>query len=259
MLAKLTLLFEYRIGSLPYFGANVHWNLMGERTEQTFEPQSALKPRKRATAFPVIGLGAAAGGLQALKGLQAHLLRTVEQAIIATDLDGIVIYWNQFAERRQAEANKQYESFESLEQENVVAENSWHHMINYWLDHDKNLKVALEHAQREYDSRKDLFTCDAFAWALFKNGRLPEARRVIQEALRTGSRDARLLYHSGMIANALGERGDAVRDLQLALKLKPTFNLRQAQIARNTLDSLAGGQQQGLAFNQLFSQKLLNF
>ncbi|MGB7926444.1 MAG: PAS domain S-box protein [Pyrinomonadaceae bacterium] len=28
---------------------------------------------------------------------QAHLLRAVEQSIIATDLDGIVIYWNHFA------------------------------------------------------------------------------------------------------------------------------------------------------------------
>ncbi|MUG91537.1 PAS domain S-box protein [Scytonema sp. UIC 10036] len=29
---------------------------------------------------------------------QAHLLSTVEQAVIATDLDGIIIYWNRFAE-----------------------------------------------------------------------------------------------------------------------------------------------------------------
>jgi PAS domain S-box-containing protein len=33
------------------------------------------------------------------KLLQAHLLNTVEQSVIATDLDGIVIYWNQFAEK----------------------------------------------------------------------------------------------------------------------------------------------------------------
>jgi PAS domain S-box-containing protein len=30
---------------------------------------------------------------------QAHLLNTVEQAVIATDLKGIVIFWNQFAEK----------------------------------------------------------------------------------------------------------------------------------------------------------------
>ncbi|MGI8835872.1 MAG: tetratricopeptide repeat protein [Pyrinomonadaceae bacterium] len=126
----------------------------------------------------------------------------------------------------------------SLLNELVVAENSWHHMVNYWLDHDKNLEAALEYAQREYESRKDLFTSDTFAWALFKNGRLPEAKRVMKEALRTGTRDARLLYHSGMIANALGERRNAAKDLQLALKLNPDFNLRQATIAKNTLESL---------------------
>jgi len=31
--------------------------------------------------------------------LQAHLLNTVEQSVIATNLDGIVIYWNQFAQK----------------------------------------------------------------------------------------------------------------------------------------------------------------
>jgi PAS domain S-box-containing protein len=30
---------------------------------------------------------------------QAHLLNTVEQSVIATDLNGIVTYWNQFAEK----------------------------------------------------------------------------------------------------------------------------------------------------------------
>ena len=30
---------------------------------------------------------------------QTHLLDTVEQAVIATDLDGIVTYWNQFAQQ----------------------------------------------------------------------------------------------------------------------------------------------------------------
>jgi PAS domain S-box-containing protein len=30
---------------------------------------------------------------------QAHLLNTIEQAVIATDLGGVVIFWNQFAER----------------------------------------------------------------------------------------------------------------------------------------------------------------
>ena len=155
---------------------------------------------------------------------------SADVALALGDLYAYLGRWN--------EANKQYETFESLEQANVVAENSWHHMVNYWLDHDKNLAGALEHAQREYESRKDVFTCDTLAWALFRNGRLPEAKRVIKEALRTGTQDARILYHSGMIANALGEYPLAAKELELALKLNPIFNLQQATIARNTLESI---------------------
>ncbi len=69
---------------------------MGERAEQTLK-QSASKTRTSAPGPPA-GPGAS-NSLQEFKDFQAHLLARVEQAIIATDLDGIVIYWNQFAEQ----------------------------------------------------------------------------------------------------------------------------------------------------------------
>ncbi|MBA2705140.1 MAG: PAS domain S-box protein [Blastocatellia bacterium] len=59
---------------------------MAERIKQVSEPQSALKPPKRAATLESIRF-------------QAHLLDTVEQSVIATNLDGIVIYWNQFAQQ----------------------------------------------------------------------------------------------------------------------------------------------------------------
>ena len=139
---------------------------------------------------------------------------------------------------RLNEAKKQYETFESLEQANVVTENSWHHMVNYWLDHDKNLAGALEHAQKEYESRKDIFTCDTLAWSLFKNGQPLEASRVMKEALRTGSLNARLRYHSGMIANALGDRSNASKNLRLALNPKFDLDLASAGTAKDVLASL---------------------
>ena len=72
-------------------------------------------------------------------------------------------------------------------------------MINFWLDHDQNLVEALRLAATEYESRKDLFTCDSLAWALFKNGRVAEAKKVIKEALRTGSKDQRINDHAQII------------------------------------------------------------
>jgi len=96
-------------------------------------------------------------------------------------------------------ASSQYKNFEILERENAALEKSWRHMINFWLDHDQNLAEALTLATQEYEARKDIFTCDTLAWALFKNGKAHEAERLINEALRTGTKDTRINYHAGII------------------------------------------------------------
>ena len=103
---------------------------------------------------------------------------------------------------RQDDAAKAYQKFEMLERENAVIEKSWRHLVNHWLDHDQNLEQALTLATQEYETRKDIFTCDSLAWALFKNGRTAEAKKFIKEALRTGSKDTRINYHAGMIYNS---------------------------------------------------------
>lgn len=100
-------------------------------------------------------------------------------------------------------ARSQYEKFEILERANAELERSWRHMINFWLDHDRNLTDSLTLARREYEARKDIFTCDTLAWALFKNGNVQEARKLIDEALRTGSKDARINNHAGVIYKSL--------------------------------------------------------
>lgn len=101
------------------------------------------------------------------------------------------------------QAQVEYERFELLERENAELERSWRHMINFWLDHDRNLAEALALATREYETRKDIFTCDSLAWALFKNGRVQEARSMIDEALRTGTKDARINHHAETIYKTL--------------------------------------------------------
>lgn len=100
---------------------------------------------------------------------------------------------------RHDDARKEFEKFETLERENARIERSWRHLVNYWLDHDRNLEQALTLATQEYKARKDIFTCDSLAWALFKNGRAEEAKKLIKEALRTGTKDARITQHAKQI------------------------------------------------------------
>jgi tetratricopeptide (TPR) repeat protein len=139
---------------------------------------------------------------------------------------------------RAEEAARQYELFESLERGNAAAENDWHHLIYFWADHDRNLDEALSLARRAREARRDIHTCDALAWALFKRGQLAEAKAAIDEATRLGTRDARILYHTGLIYNQLGDRPKAAQYLKLALATNASFDVLQADTARRVLDAI---------------------
>ena len=140
----------------------------------------------------------AAGDLQAAKLIYEREQARNPSADIAAALGDL---YTQIGKTDLARA--EYETFEILERENATLERSWRHMINFWLDHDRNLTEALTLATREYETRKDIFTCDSLAWALFKNGKLQEAKAMIAEALRTGSKDARINDHAKAIDRAL--------------------------------------------------------
>lgn len=58
---------------------------------------------------------------------------------------------------------------------------------------------AVTIAETAAQSRDDIFTNDALAWAYYKAGRVSQADRAIARALRTGTRDADILAHAAAI------------------------------------------------------------
>ena len=102
-----------------------------------------------------------------------------------------------------------------------------------FADQDRNF--ALELAQAELEVRGDVYTYDALAWALCKNGKLVEAARAAGQALQFGTPEPTFYYHAGMIAHALGNKAEAAKYLERALALNPAFDPRHAEIARTTL------------------------
>lgn len=72
---------------------------------------------------------------------------------------------------------------------------------------DPNTALAL--AIDETGKREDVFTKDTLAWALRSVGRTGEASVVINKALSARPNDARILFHSGVIAAELGRRDEA--------------------------------------------------
>jgi tetratricopeptide (TPR) repeat protein len=108
----------------------------------------------------------------------------------------------------------------------------------YYADHGIKLAEALELAQKELDVRHDAYTWDVLAWALYKNGKLTEAAIAGEKALQFGTRDSLLLFHAGMIAEALGKREKALNELKQALAINPHFHLVYATAAREKIASL---------------------
>lgn len=136
------------------------------------------------------------------------------------------------------DAAKQYALAEAGE-ENLGYLHDAHRVAQFWADNGQNLAAALEIAQTDYDTQKDIYAADTLAWCLFKNGKVAEARAMIKEAMRLKTNDAKLYYHAGMIAAALGNKVEARKMIEAAIKLNPSFDLIQEENARNALKALS--------------------
>ena len=137
---------------------------------------------------------------------------------------------------RAEEARKQYALVEYIGRLNALNKVLYNRELAlFYADHDTKLGEALDLARRELEVRRDVYTHDVLAWALYKNGQAADAVAPMKEALRLGTEDARLFFHAGMIHRAAGERARARELLQRALTLNPRFHVLQAEIAERTL------------------------
>jgi tetratricopeptide (TPR) repeat protein len=141
---------------------------------------------------------------------------------------------------QRREAQKQYDLVEYIGRLNAVNRVVHNRELAMFLaDHDLKPGQALELARRELEVRRDVYTHDVLAWALYRNGRLQEALAEMTEALRLGTRDARLFFHAGLIHHALGQAEPARRYLEQALATNPYFHVLQADVARDVLVQLS--------------------
>lgn len=88
----------------------------------------------------------------------------------------------------------------------------------------EDLAEALTLMQAELQVRRDAETLDTMAWVLSRLERWQEAREIVREALKLGTRDAGIYYRAGTIAQALGNLQERDRYFQQALVVDPTFN-----------------------------------
>jgi tetratricopeptide (TPR) repeat protein len=140
---------------------------------------------------------------------------------------------------RRDEAQKHYHLVEYIGDLTTLNKVLYNRELAYfYADHDRQLPVALDLAQKELMVRKDIYAYDLLAWALYKSGRPDEALTVMTEALKLGTQDARLFYHAGMIYHRLGDREKARDYLRRALATNPYFHTRHVEVAERTLAEL---------------------
>ena len=102
-------------------------------------------------------------------------------------------------------------------------------------------ELALSLAREELNSRTDIFTHDALAWALAAVGKLEEARQQSEQALAQGTQDARLFFHAATIARKASRIEEAERFAVKATVFKHTLlpsERAQLQALRNDFASL---------------------
>ena len=193
-------------------------------------------------AFP--SLHTAYAGLGSVQAAQGKLPQAIESYKRAQSITPMVQYAGALhdlyaATGKKAEARQQSDMVDvvaKLEEASNMKANRTLALV--YANQDRNLPHALELAQADFEVRQDVYTYDALAWALYKNKRYEEARRASDKALQLGAPEALFFYHSGMIADALGDRARARQQLEKALQLNAGFDFRQAAIARQTLDAI---------------------
>jgi len=184
---------------------------------------------------------AALGKLRANNGRYAEAIVLYQRAIAVVPMPIFIAeLGNLYAKSgNEVEAKKQYALVEYiglLGHINQVLHNR--DLALFYADHNMKLPEALDLAQKEFEVRHDVYTYDALAWALYKNGGYAEAAEASEKARRFGTRDPLLLFHAGMIAKRMGQAENARGQLQEALQINPHFHLTYAATAQQQLNAM---------------------
>lgn len=97
-------------------------------------------------------------------------------------------------------------------------------VIRFDLDHGAATPASLEAAVTSLAAQPDSAGHDLLAWALYRLGRVDDAALEIGAARAMGANDARLRFHDGAIALALGDAGRGRELLQSALDDGPALD-----------------------------------
>ncbi|HEY6802456.1 MAG TPA: tetratricopeptide repeat protein [Pyrinomonadaceae bacterium] len=97
----------------------------------------------------------------------------------------------------------------------------YHHLADFYADVEKNGPEAVRWARKDLELRRNFSTLSALAWALHRAGESGESVALMDEALASGAKDARLFKAAGLIYSASSPNGKGAEYLRAAAELNP--------------------------------------
>jgi tetratricopeptide (TPR) repeat protein len=109
-------------------------------------------------------------------------------------------------------AVKQMELLDVIDKVSIASgEKANRNLVLAFADHDVKLARALQLAQGELEFRRDVYSYDALAWALYKNNRIAEARQYMEKALLLKTPEPGFRRHSEIIMHAATQQSAATQ------------------------------------------------
>lgn len=141
--------------------------------------------------------------LRQAQGRHAEALALLRRHVAAAPHPENFFYLGEALEQQglNTEAAAVFKQFETAARaESAGWDNANRELILYYADHAQRPAEALKLAQAEIARRQDVYTLDAYAWALHLNGQTAQARQASQRALAVGVRDPKLRQRADRIA-----------------------------------------------------------
>jgi tetratricopeptide (TPR) repeat protein len=152
------------------------------------------------------------GKAQAAKGEFKAAIASYEKAQASTPLPdyAAALYDLYTMQKDSKNAQKQLDMIDIIDKINKnTGEVTNRNVALIFADHEWHVERALELATAELDVRKDIYSYDALAWALYENKKFAEADQAMAEALKMGTPEPAFYYHAELIAKGNGKTKEA--------------------------------------------------
>ncbi|MGI4788646.1 MAG: tetratricopeptide repeat protein [Janthinobacterium lividum] len=207
-----------------------------DAAEQTLRDARAATPRNYRVLM-------ALGRVEAGRGNYTDAIDSYEKAVdVVPQIEAVSALGDLYAlTGRKAGAAQEFtlaEQIDQIQKANGV-KGGWQ-MSLFRANHDRELPEALQDAQDEYKTRKNVYAADTLAWCLYKTGHYSEAAAMSRAALAQHTPEADFNYHAGMIALKQNDVPAARLYLHQALQMNSDFSPIDAPAAAAALKQMAG-------------------